>query len=92
MNKVRFWKLAGSEISLSFTWDPFYLGPLKKIINLSEPPASLPSSPTYEQPNQNFGELDSPLAGFPTGVENIGELKSIHGGSIGGLKCCQKYL
>ena len=45
------------------------------------------------------------VAGFPTGVEKIGgwvggvgsskfdgggELKSIHGGSMGGLKCCWK--
>ena len=31
------------------------------------------------------------MSGFPTGVENMGGggvLKSIHGGSMGGLKCC----
>ena len=92
MNKVRFWKLAGSEISLSFTWDPFYLGPLKKIINLSEPPAPSLLPPVMSNPIKILENLIPPLQGFPQVLcsEHGGGLTSIHGGSKGGLKMLSK--
>ena len=43
--------------------------------------------------NHNFQNCINPLvaSGFPIGVENIGVgVESIHGGSMGGLKCCWK--
>ena len=47
---------------------PFYLAspppPKKNILNLSDPPSPFPH-PLYEQPPQNFRELDSPLEIYP---------------------------
>ena len=47
-------KSRGNHHSVFQGISPFYLGLLKKILNLSEPCL-------YEWPPQNFGELDSPL-------------------------------
>ena len=49
-------KVSAPPIALT----PFYLSPAKKIINLSDPPHT-PPAPFYEQPPQNFGELEFPL-------------------------------
>ena len=74
---------------------PFYLGPPKKIINLSEPPAPSLLPPVMSNPIKILENLIPPLQGFPQVLcseHGGGGLRQYMGGAKGGLKCCQKYL